>query len=68
MGSSRPSGRAFVVEYNGEVDVRGGQVTGRVEHIASGRRQRFASDQEMLQFVARVLGEEGETTHQAEGR
>jgi hypothetical protein len=68
MGSSRPSGRAFVVEYNGEADVRGGHVTGRVEHIASGRRQRFASEQEMLQFVAHVLDEKGETKQQTEER
>jgi hypothetical protein len=69
MGSSRPSSRTFVVQYNAEADPDGGRLSGRVEHVRSGRRERFASQQEMLEFVAGVLGEENETPEQErEGR
>jgi hypothetical protein len=66
MGSSRPSNRAFVVQYNGEADVSRRHVSGRVEHVRSGRRQRFASEQEMLAFVARILREGEKAEGQAE--
>jgi hypothetical protein len=68
VGSSGPSSRTFVVQYNGDADPRRGRLAGRVEHVRSGRRQRFASEREMLEFVARVLGEEEETTEPGEGR
>jgi hypothetical protein len=58
VGSSRPSGRTFVVQYTGDVDPDRGHLSGGVEHIGSGRRERFASEQEMPAFVARVLREE----------
>lgn len=68
MGSSGPSRRTFVVQYNGDADPRRGRLAGRVEHVWSGRRQRFGSEQEMLEFVARVLDEEQGLPEQTEGR
>ena len=68
VASSRPSVRTFVVQCNGDADLGRGRLSGRVEHVASGQRQRFDSVQEMLQFVARAVGEEDETTEQMEER
>ena len=45
-------------DRDGDVDPDRGHLSGGVEHIGSGRRERFASEQEMPAFVARVLREE----------
>jgi hypothetical protein len=66
VGSSRPSARTFVVQCNGDADLGRGRLSGRVEHVASGQRQRFDSVQEMLEFVARAVGEEDEIREQTE--
>jgi hypothetical protein len=47
--------RAFVVHFRVDSDVTQGRVAGRVEHIASGQAAHFASLEELLAFVARVL-------------
>ena len=47
--------RAFVVQFRAETDVGQGRYTGRVEHVVSGQATRFASLEELLAFIARVL-------------
>jgi hypothetical protein len=47
--------RAFVVQFRAEADITHGRCTGRVEHVVSGQATHFASLEELLVFVARVL-------------
>jgi hypothetical protein len=47
--------RAFVVQFRAEADVEQGRCTGRVEHVVSGQATRFASLEELLAFMVRVL-------------
>ncbi|MGH7786384.1 MAG: hypothetical protein ACRERC_05925 [Candidatus Binatia bacterium] len=48
---------AFVVQFRTGTDLRAGAVRGRVEHVLSGRAAHFASVDDLLRFVDRVLGE-----------
>jgi hypothetical protein len=48
--------RAFVVQFRDETDVEMGRFMGRVEHVISGNATHFASLQELLTFIGRVLG------------
>ena len=50
---------AFVVQLLAWSDPRTGVVGGRVEHVASGRSRRFASLQELLDFLADALADLG---------
>ena len=59
--------RAFVVEFSDRAAEAGGdRLSGRVEHVISGRATRFASAGELLEFVQVVLRSgsrrEGENT------
>jgi hypothetical protein len=47
--------RAFVVHFRTNSDVTHGRMVGRVEHVASGQATHFASLEELLAFMARVL-------------
>ena len=47
--------RAFVVQFRAETDVKQGRFVGRVEHVVSGQAAHFASLEELLAFMARVL-------------
>ena|SRR5438105_3048000 len=47
--------RAFVLQLDPGADPGAGRFAGRAEHVASGRTTRFASAEELLVFVARVL-------------
>ena len=47
--------RAFVVQFRAETNVRRGRVLGRVEHVVSGQATHFASLEELLAFIGRVL-------------
>jgi hypothetical protein len=47
--------RAFVVEFSGEDTTSGRPLSGRVEHVVSGRATRFTSAAELLAFVELVL-------------
>jgi len=47
--------RAFVVQFAEETDTAVARFAGRVEHIASGEAGRFASLNELLDFVGRKL-------------
>jgi hypothetical protein len=46
---------AFVVHFRVDSEVALGRVAGRVEHVASGRSTHFASLEELLAFMGRVL-------------
>ena len=46
---------AFVVHFRVNSDVAQGRLAGRVEHVASGQSAHFASLEELLAFMARVL-------------
>ena len=47
--------RAFVVQFRMETNMARGQVSGRVEHVVSGQMTHFASVEELLVFIGRVL-------------
>ena len=47
--------RAFVVQFRAETAVEQGRFAGRVEHVVSGQAGQFASLEELLAFIARVL-------------
>jgi hypothetical protein len=47
--------RAFVVHFRENTDVAHRQMSGRVEHVVSGQSAHFASLEELLAFIARVL-------------
>ena len=47
--------RAFVVHFRTSTDIAQGQIAGRVEHVVSGQATHFASLEELLAFITRVL-------------
>ena len=50
-----PAQHAFLVQVRGDVEVGRECVAGRVEHVVSGQAIHFASSEELLAFIARVL-------------
>jgi hypothetical protein len=46
---------AFVVHFRVNSDVSLGRLAGRVEHVVSGQSAHFASLEELLAFIARML-------------
>lgn len=46
---------AFVVQFHTQADPEHGRWVGRVEHVVSGQATRFASLEELVAFMARVL-------------
>ena len=46
---------AFVVHFRTSTDIAQGKIAGRVEHVVSGQATHFASLEELLAFMARVL-------------
>jgi hypothetical protein len=57
---SLPVYKAFVVQFTRETRTHGGDFSGRVEHMSSGRRARFASKQELLAVLGTMLDQLGE--------
>ena len=57
---SLPVLKAFVVQFTGDTRSQAGIFAGRVEHMSSGRRARFASKQELLADLETMLDELGE--------
>ncbi len=51
--------RAFVVQFRAETEVEAGRFVGRAEHVVSGEVTHFFTLEELLAFMARVLGERG---------
>lgn len=49
--------RAFVVWLRAETVLEPGRWVGRVEHVVSGEAARFETLEELLGFMARVLGQ-----------
>jgi hypothetical protein len=52
--------KAFVVQFSRETRAQAGTFSGRVEHVSSGRRARFASKQELLAVLKDMLAGLGE--------
>jgi len=52
-----PPWKAFAVQFSQETHTRPDVFSGRVEHLNSGRRARFASRQELLAVLERLLDE-----------
>jgi hypothetical protein len=50
-----PPEHAFVVEFTADAETRDDTLSGRVEHVVSGRAVRFDSSSELLAFVQGVL-------------
>lgn len=56
-GPTLPTNRAFVVQFRAPAADGSADQAGRVEHIVSGQAARFASAEELLAFITRVLSE-----------
>jgi hypothetical protein len=56
---SLPVERAFVVQFSGDASVPKQLISGRVEHVGTGRSRRFESLEELLAFVASLMGDAG---------
>jgi hypothetical protein len=52
-----PSWKAFVIQPSQDTTAESGIFAGRVEHLASGRRERFSSGKELLAAVMRLLSD-----------
>lgn len=50
---------AFVVQFRPETAVEIGRFEGKVEHVASHQSKRFHSLDELLDFIASILAEVG---------
>jgi len=50
-----PAQRAFLVQVHANAAVAQGYLAGRVEHVVSGQAPHFASPEELLAFMTRVL-------------
>jgi hypothetical protein len=50
-----PYAKSFVVQFSAETDPRLGTISGRVEHLQTGRRSRFASVDELLASIMAML-------------
>jgi len=57
-----PAWKAFTVQFSIESCPHSGVFSGRVEHLNSGRRARFASKAELLSVLERMLDEIQEPT------
>ncbi len=57
QGVAFPTNRAFVVQFQNVLSGRGSLIAGRVEHLLSGRRERFHSWKELRQFILRELSQ-----------
>src|SRR5262249_49487128 len=54
-----PPWKAFVVQLTNDTTPYGGTFAGRVEHLGSGRRERFSSGKELLAALLCLLEEAG---------
>jgi hypothetical protein len=52
-----PSWKAFVIQLSHDTTPDSGIFAGRIEHLSSGRRRRFASGKELLSVVMRLLSD-----------
>lgn len=56
-GPALPYGRAFVVQFTAATDAQLERATGRVEHLKTGRRERFTSIADLLARITAMLGD-----------
>ena len=56
-GPELPAWKAFVVQFSRDAEAHAGVFSGRVEHLSSGRRARFASREDLLAILERELEE-----------
>jgi hypothetical protein len=61
-----PAWKAFALQFSHETGTKPGAFAGRVEHFSSGRRARFASKEELLPLLSKMLGELGEQETETE--
>jgi len=54
-----PSWKAFVIQLSQDTTPESGIFAGRIEHLGSGRRQRFVSGKDLLATVMRLLTDLG---------
>jgi len=54
-----PSWKAFVIQISHDTTPDSGIFAGRIEHLGSGRRERFASGKELLATIMRLVSELG---------
>ena len=54
-GPSLPYAKAFVVQFTAGTDPGLEHASGRVEHLQSGRRERFDSADDLLLWIAAML-------------
>jgi hypothetical protein len=57
-----PAWKAFTVQFSAETGAGRGVFSGRVEHLNSGRRARFASKEDLLAVLDRMLTDVEEPT------
>ena len=50
-----PAWKAFVVQFAADAALHGPRCAGRVEHLSSGRRVGFASKEELVEVLGRLL-------------
>ena len=50
-----PHHKAFVVQFHTDTELETGRMSGRVEHVVSGRATRFDSLEALLAFIGQVL-------------
>jgi hypothetical protein len=60
-----PPQGAFVVQFCPDTDMAAQHLSGRVEHVVSGRASRFESLEALLDFIARVLRTMAATSQEA---
>ena len=57
---------SFVLKFKPETDVVSGKFEGRIEHVGSGETIRFASPEELVAFLYRVMKDVHTEFQQAE--
>ena len=57
-GPALPYAKAFVVQFTAQTDAQLEHATGRVEHLLSGRRARFASTADLLACIVALLADD----------
>jgi hypothetical protein len=62
-----PAQRAFLVQIHAEAEVAQWRLAGRVEHVVSGQATHFASPEELLAFLVRVLPPPASSRAEQEG-
>ena len=59
-----PPWKAFLVQLTSDTTTGGGICAGRVEHLGSGRRERFTSRADLLAALMRLLDEAEHEEHE----